>query len=81
MEPVSFCVMLALMVASVLIQSALAPKPSEPTAASLADFDMPQVDEGTPQAVVFGEAWSGDWQVLGYGNFRTSAVKAKQAKK
>lgn len=72
---------LAMLVASVLINAALAPKPQQPKPATLEDFDIPQVAEGTPQAVVFGEAWTNDWQVLGYGNFRTKAVKAKQAKK
>lgn len=72
---------LAMLVASVLINAALAPKPAEAKAATIEDFDIPQVKEGTPQSVIFGEVWTSDWQVLGFGNFRTSAVKAKQAKK
>ncbi|QND44204.1 hypothetical protein [Providencia phage vB_PreS-PatoteraRojo] len=72
---------LAMLVASVLINAALAPKPASPKPATFDDLDIPQVKEGTPQVVIFGECWSGDWQVLGYGNFRTKAVKAKQAKK
>ncbi|BCG45209.1 tail assembly chaperone [Salmonella phage SAP012] len=76
-----FCYALAMLVASILINAALAPKPAQPQAATLKDMNIPQVKEGTAQAVVFGEAWTGDWQVLGFGDFRTSAVKAKQAKK
>lgn len=72
---------LAMLVASVLINAALAPKPAEAKPATIKDFDIPQVKEGTPQSVIFGEVWTSDWQVLGFGNFRTSAVKAKQAKK
>ncbi|HGE7051778.1 TPA: hypothetical protein ACGCAJ_004771 [Serratia marcescens] len=72
---------LAMLVASVLINAALAPKPAQPKAGTLEDFDIPQVKEGTPQSVIFGEVWTSDWQVLGFGNFRTQAVKAKQAKK
>jgi hypothetical protein len=72
---------LAMLVVSIIIQVALAPKPAEAKPATLSDFDIPQVDEGTPQAVFFGECWSGDWQVLAYGNFRTKKVKAKQGKK
>lgn len=74
---------LAMLVASVLINVALAPKSTtnDPKAATIDDFDIPQVKEGTPQSVVFGEVWSSDWQVLGFGNFRTKAVKANQAKK
>lgn len=72
---------LAMLAASVLINAALAPKPASAKPATIQDFDIPQVKEGTPQSVVFGEVWTADWQVLGFGNFRTKAVKAKQAKK
>ena len=72
---------LAMLVVSIIIQVGLAPKPAQPKAATFDDFDIPQVDEGTPQVVFFGECWTGDWQVLAYGNFRTKKVKAKQAKK
>lgn len=73
--------MLAMMIASILISAALAPKPAQPKPATYDDFDVPQVEEGTPQAVVFGECWSGDWQVLAYGNLRSQKITAKQAKK
>lgn len=72
---------LAALVVSIIIQVALAPKPASAKPATFEDFDIPQVDEGMPQAVFFGECWTGDWQVLAYGNFRTKKVKAKQAKK
>lgn len=72
---------LAMLVVSIIINAALQPKPTEPKAATFEDFDMPQVDEGTSQIVYFGECWTGDWQVLAYGNFRTKKVTAKQAKK
>ena len=74
-------IVLALLVISILINGGLTPKAAQPKAATFEDFDIPQVDEGTPQVVYFGENWSGDWQVLAYGNFRTKKVKAKQAKK
>lgn len=73
--------MIISIIVSVLISAALAPKPTEPKAATFEDFDIPQVSEGTPQSVGFGEFWSGDWQVLGFGNLRTKKVKAKSAKK
>lgn len=72
---------LAMLVVSIIVQIAMAPKPAQAKPATFSDFDIPQVDEGTPQAVFFGECWSGDWQVGAYGNFRTQKVKAKQAKK
>lgn len=42
--------------------------------AAFEDFDFPQSEEGTPQSVVFGEVWSGDWMVLDVGNYRTTAI-------
>lgn len=66
---------------STLISIALAPKPVSPSAAVLEDFSFPQVDEGTPQIVVFGDAWIDGWMVLSYGNLRTEDVKADGAKK
>lgn len=72
---------IATIIISVALSVAMAPKPTQPEAATLGDFDIPQVDEGTPQAVWFGDCWTGDWQVLAYGNLRTSKVTAKQAKK
>ena len=69
------------MVASVLISTALAPKPAPLQPAAFDEFDFPQINEGTPQAVVFGECWTGDWQVLGKGDFRTEPVRVKNPKK
>lgn len=36
---------------------------------------MPMPDEGTPQCVFFGDCWTADWFVLGYGNYRYQAIK------
>ncbi|MFT0531598.1 hypothetical protein ACMHYJ_02015 [Castellaniella hirudinis] len=76
-----FIYYLAIMVASYLISTALAPKPKAPPPAAFEDFDFPQYDETTPQLVVFGDVWLKDWQVLWYGNYRTSAIKNDGDKK
>lgn len=52
------------------------PKPQKPKPAAFEDFDFPQAEEGTPQAVVFGDCWTPDWIVLWYGNYRTSSIKS-----
>lgn len=74
MDPFTYFI---IFVTTLIIGYALAPKPGsvnqQPTA--FEDFDFPQVDEGTPQAVVFGDCWSGDWTVLAVGNYRTSPIK------
>ena len=72
---------IGMLVASFFITAMLTPKPEIPRPASLEDFNFPQVDEGTPQSVVFGDVWISDWHVLWYGNMRTSEVKASGGKK
>lgn len=64
-----------LLIVSYAIQRALAPKPKTPKPAALEDFEFPQIDESTPQAVVFGDVWIEGWFVLGTGNLRTTPVK------
>lgn len=39
------------------------------------DVDIPQVSEGTPQAILHGDCWSAGWTVLGWGNVRNQGVK------
>lgn len=70
---------LVLLVASYAI-TMLTMKSQNQQAASLEDFDIPQVDEGTPHAVVFGDVWLEGWQVLWYGNYRTTKIKSKGKK-
>ncbi len=71
----NFLVQLFIMIVSAYISYATAPKPKSPKAAALSDFEFPQIDESTPQAVIFGDCWSEDWFVLGTGNFRTTPIK------
>lgn len=70
---------LVLMVVSTLIQAILL-KPQQVKPAALADFDFPQADEGTPQAVFFGDCWTEGWMVLWYGNYRTTKITSKGKK-
>ena len=70
-----------LITASFLISAAMMPKAKAPEAAGISDFDFPQSDEGSPQAVIFGECWTGDWMVLDVGNYRTTPIKRRGGKK
>ena len=70
-----------LMIASYLITRALTPKPEQMQPASFDSLDFPQVDEGTPQAVIFGDVYSGDWTVLWYGDYGTSSIESSSGKK
>lgn len=71
---------LLLMVASTLISSLLTPKQRPPKPASLSDFNIPQVDEGTPQAVLFGQCWNSGWQSLWFGDLTTKKIKSQGKK-
>lgn len=77
----NFLFAIALLVVSYVIQVAITPKPEVPKAASIDEFDLPQMEEGTPQAVVFGDVWTPDWLVLWYGDLRTSPLRAGGGKK
>lgn len=67
----------AVMVVSYFVNQALAPKQknNSPEAVNQDDWDFPQVDEGLPQCVFFGDCWTEDWQVLAYGNYRTTEIR------
>ncbi len=69
------------LIASYAIQALLTPKTDPQKPAALEDFDFPQFEEGTPQAVVFGDIWTEDQFILWYGNLRTSAIKSGGGKK
>lgn len=69
------------LVASFFITAVTMKKAPGPQRSTLDDFDVPQIDEGTPHAVVFGDVWLDGWQVLWYGNYRTTKIAAKGGKK
>lgn len=73
-------VQVIILIASLIISYVTAPKPQNAKPAALSDFDFPQFDEGTPQAVIFGDCWCPDWFVLGYGDFRTTPIHADGGK-
>lgn len=69
--------------ASLLITAIMTPKTkiAAQTPAAFEDFDFPQADEGTPQAVYFGECWSTSWMVLDVGDYRATPIQKKGGKK
>lgn len=81
MDPITFLYGIGLLIASYAIQALITPKATKPERASLRDFDFPQIEEGTPQCVVFGDVWIEDWTILWFGNLRSSAIKSKGGKK
>lgn len=80
MDPISWGAVakfVASVIASYVLSRALAPKAknSQPKAATEDNWNMPVPDEGAPQCVFFGDCWTSDWFVLGYGNYRYQAIK------
>lgn len=71
----------AVMVVSSYLATAMAPTPKGPDPATFDGFDFPQADDGTPQAVIFGDCWTGDWTVLALGNYRTTPIRSGGGKK
>lgn len=71
----------ALLIASYVITMAFMPKAAPPAPAAFEEFQFPQVDEGTPQAVYFGECWSSGWMVLALGDFETETIEKGDGKK
>lgn len=67
---------LFLLIASYAISAIFTQKQQPPKPALLEDFEFPQFEEGTPQPVIFGDVWTEDWMVLGYGNYRTKEIKS-----
>lgn len=81
MEPITW-IAIAMLVSSLVIQVALAEKGTgDPKKHSMEEMNIPQAEEGTPQAVFFGDCWTSSWFVLWYGNLRTSKIKSKGGKK
>jgi hypothetical protein len=69
-----------MMIASIVISVALAPKAQVQPPSAAEDFEFPQVDEGTPQAVFFGDCWTEDWLVISTGHYRTEEIRVKGGK-
>ena len=73
----------ALLVVSAAITALTTKRPSiqNEKPATLDEFQIPQIKEGTPQAVVFGDVWLTGWQVLWYGNLQVDPIMASTPSK
>jgi hypothetical protein len=72
---------LVYLVISTIITYSLMPEQQSQSPEAFEDIEFPQADEGTPQAVIFGDCWSGDWMVLAVGDYRTSEIRKDGGKK
>jgi hypothetical protein len=68
-------VAIAMLIISYIITQASIPTPENARPTAFDDIDFPQAEEGTPQAVIFGDCWSSDWMVLAVGGYRVEPIK------
>lgn len=73
-------IQVAIMVVAAVVAASMAPKTPVPKPAALADFDVPQAEEGKPIPKVFGRCWIKDPNVLWYGDLATTPIKQKSGK-
>lgn len=73
-------IVLIIMIVASLLAQALRPKPKPPPAATLADVNIPTIEQGTPVPVPFGDVWCDNWFVLWYGDLGNVPIKAKGKK-
>jgi hypothetical protein len=81
MDPVTAIVVALVMMAASLLISSMMMKHNQVKPAVLEDFDFPQIEEGTPEAVLFGQCWTPGWMVLWYGMLATVKIKSSGGKK
>lgn len=67
---------LVFLVASYVINALIMPKVQPQGPADEGSIDFPQAEEGTPEAVFFGDAWTTGYQTLWHGNIRTKKIKS-----
>ena len=84
-DPVSILIQIAIalvmMAISYAITASMMKRTPGKAPASMEEFDFPTPDEGTAQAVVFGDVWMREWMVLWYGDYKITPIKKKGGKK
>lgn len=73
--------LLAAVVISAYVATALAPKPPKPKPTALQDFEVPVAEQGRPVPVVFGTVLVTGPNVLWYGDLSSKPIKTKGGKK
>jgi hypothetical protein len=73
--PWNLIIAVVMLIASYAIQALTAQRPKTEKPKAITDFEFPQTAEGTPQAVIFGDCWSPDHQILWYGNYNVEPIR------
>lgn len=81
MDPVTAIIVALVLMAVSLIITSMMMKPNKVQPAALEDFDFPMWEEGTPEAVLFGDGWMSGPMVTWYGSYRTAKIQTSSGKK
>lgn len=73
--PAPFLFSLLLNVGLTVLSAALSPKPKEPRAGTLDDFQAPTAEEGRPLGVLFGTTWLKSPNVVWIGDFKAKPIR------
>lgn len=79
MDPGTWYYIIVLVI-SLIIGIAMAPKPQNAKPPALAEFDAPTIDEGTDIQWIHGECIVADPNIGWYGNLRTTPIRTKSGK-
>lgn len=79
MDPITW-IYIIIMVLSIVISIALAPKPKNAKPPALADFDVPTAEDGREVVDFGGTVWIDDPNVLWYGDLSTTPIKVSSGK-
>ena len=63
-----------------IISAMLAPKPPEPRASAIGDFEVPTADQDRAIPVIFGKVWITGPNVVWYGDLKVVPIKKKSGK-
>lgn len=72
---------IAVLIISLIVSYALRPRPQQPQPSTLADVAIPQIEIGRPVAVVFGEVWIDDSNIIWFGDLTNQPIYASGGKK
>jgi hypothetical protein len=75
-----FWIQLIILLIAIYLAVSTQPKSTVAKPQAFEEFEFPQVDEGTPEYVFFGDCWTGDWLVLAVGDYKTTSIKTKSGK-
>lgn len=71
---------IAVLIASIVLSSILAPRPPSPAPASIGDFDLPTAEVGRPIAVIGGTYTVTGANVVWFGDYEYVAIRSRGGK-